>query len=591
MRAQRRLTTRRLYSLIGTLAYLVGCASSDRVVRLTAQDLRGGDVDRFGGLRVRLWEPSASFQVKKVGNRWVLVTPEGSPFWMLGIWNITGDGRVDELGSSYTSRFLRKYGSDQAGWPQVNRRLKSWGFNTIGPYSYRMLLPTNRESPTVWPPDGTHPVKMPFVGLGPNPGISSNLAGVCKNLWKGIDPSVFNIGSARGFPDVIDPKFVTYTNNAYATDSDLAVYKDSPYFIGYFSEDVDYLSGFATGTDFPSDPPGKEWAHLGVITLITAPTQSGFSDPKVYSKYALRDFLAAKYGTIGALNSAWGSNYTTFDSSGGWPTGSGLLDENGRSSHRWLGNPLNPELLTGMNAQVKADLDEFLYQLAAKYFSINRAAFKAVAPQALFLGPTSLGGAGWRSPARGPILKAAGQYLDVVSVSTDGSPAQLDFIAHWAGDVPLIIWEGVVANPDSGRWRYTPEPATWAVSTQEKRGQTYQRDVEALVNGTVTGTRPYVGLLFWSWVDHSAEQKNWGLVSLLDNAYDGKEARVAAGKDPWGYPTGGEERDYGDFISYVRNANLAVLRTLRAELAPWVHIERSDDRERIPVSPRPGRAR
>ena len=41
-------------------------------------------------------------------------------------------------------------------------------------------------------------------------------------------------------------------------------------------------------------------------------------------------------------------------------------------------------------------------------------------------------------------------------------------------------------------------------------------------------------------------------------AYDGKEARVGSGVDSWGYPTGGEERDYGDFISSVKEANLSV---------------------------------
>ncbi len=70
--------------------------------------------------------------------------------------------------------------------------------------------------------------------------------------------------------------------------------------------------------------------------------------------------------------------------------------------------------------------------------------------------------------------------------------------------------------------------------------------------------------MWWAWTDSFAEQTNWGLVSLLDNAYDGREAVVGAGVDPWGFKTGGEERNYGDFITSVRNANLTVMQALAA---------------------------
>jgi hypothetical protein len=115
----------------------------------------------------------------------------------------------------------------------------------------------------------------------------------------------------------------------------------------------------------------------------------------VYTKFALRDFLRAKYGTIAALNAAWGANYATFDSSGGWPHGSGLLDENGRTAHAWLGNGdpcIRPT--AGMNAAVVRDLDEFLYRIARQFFSVQLDAFRAVAPHAIFFGPTTVGDGG-----------------------------------------------------------------------------------------------------------------------------------------------------------------------------------------------------
>jgi hypothetical protein len=489
---------------------------------------------------------------------------------MRGVYNVTGSGQTTEQGTSYDAVFGSKYSNDGAvAWNQSVRRLQSWGFNTVGPYSYRMTLPVDPAST----------MKLPFVGSPQQAGISDrkNAAGASKNLYYGLDQTVFPYSSGANFPDVYDPAWANFVASAYATNADLAVYKTSPYFIGMFSDDTDFLAGFGPGLDFVTDPVGKYHAHLGAIALVTAPTQAtnpyasnvAYTHTEVYSKTALKNFLTTRYGTIGALNIAWGSNYTTFASSGGWPTGSGLLDENGRASHTWLGT--NSSVLIGASAAVKRDLDDFLFELAETYFTVNREAFKAIAPNALFFGPTNLGGAGWRAPARGPILKAAGQYLDVVNIGTDGSQAQLDFVASWAGDVPVAIWEGVVANSDSGRWRSKSKAASWNVASQLLRGRQYERDVQALLLGRTAGpagSRPYVGLLFWAWADSFKEAQNWGLVSLRDNAYDGREATRVLGRDPWGYLTGGEERDYGDFISSVRRANFAVFQTLIQEGRP-----------------------
>src|SRR5882762_3303432 len=475
------------------------------------------EMDPYGGL-LSVHSPNGGtghFRLEKFGDRWSFVTPDGNAFFMLGVYNVSGDGHVDEMGGTYNQRFLAKYGKAEVGWPQVNRRLQSWRFNTIGPFSYRMALPTDSEPS--WP-GGKQPVKMPFVALAGNPGISGRFSRAYKNLYQGLDHGIFPGEGGANFPDVFDPGFAAFATKQYAHDSDLAGYKNSPWFIGYMTDDTDYLSGFGPGVDFPNDPPEKYHWHLGFLALVTAPSQAAYpyskppnqpyADTKVYTKFALRDFLLARYATIGALNAAWGSWYTTFDSDGGWGTGNGLLDESGRDSHAWLGGRAARYYLSGTTSHLKADLDDFLYELSKKYFSTLRTAFKAVAPKTLFLGPTNLGGAGWRAPARGPILKAAGEYLDVLNVGTDASQAQLDFMAQWAGDVPIAIWEGIVANPDSSRWRYARQqsPATWSVPTQQARGEKYKQDLQNLQNGRAagTGSRPFVGLLWWDWQDRKS---------------------------------------------------------------------------------------
>jgi hypothetical protein len=503
----------------------------------------------------------------------VLVTPAGNAFWMIGVWGVTGDSHFDERGGQYDTRAQTKYGSLAALNLQANRRLKSWGFNLVGPWSYRMVLPIDEEPE--W--GGAQPVKFPYTTRALNSSHPGREQGLFKNIFARLDGTAArDISTSANFPDVFDPAWVGNTYQQYATDQDLIPKSKSPYYMGSFADDTDDLGGFGPGPEFKTDPPEKTHAHLGYVTLITAPVQlvnpystpqgQRYSDQKVYTKYALRDFLKVKYGTIVTLNAAWNSNYTTFDNDGGWPNGSGLLDENGRSSHKWLGTG-SAELprSSGANPRMVEDLDEFLYRMTKQYLTVHRDALKRVAPNGLFLGPTSIGG--WFAPGRAPIYRAAGEIQDVVSVTTDCSQAQLDYITRATGDVPLIIWEGMVANPDSSRWRHTDSDvasAAWYMKTQQARGQRYRQRVDSLFSGTssVTGSNPYVGTLWWWWLDMVGEQKNWGLVSLMDNAYDGVEATRTPGIDAWGYRTGGEEKNYGDFIRPARDMNFSIVEKL-----------------------------
>ncbi len=532
-------------------------------------------VDRFGGVIVEGMKANATghWSTAKLGNRWVLLTPEGHPFRMIGIWFVDGDTHKNERGVSFDQRLSDKYGSEPVKWLQANRRLRSWGFNAIGPYSYRMMLPTDSEPE--W--TGTEqPVKMPFVWISRHPAMTERKPGLFKNLFSGADKSVSALGDLgwASFPDVFDPAWIRNVQEVFDADHELAAMSQSPYMVGVYGDDTDYLSGFGPGPEFVSDPPGKIHPHLGYLALITAPTQekaakspARYADVQVYTKARLSDFLREKYRSIEALNSAWQSSYTTFRSDGGWPNGRGLLDENGRASHRWLGTG-DPALLpsSGANSNMVRDLDEFLYLIARQYFSTEREAVRAIAPHALFFGPTTVGG--WWAPARAPIYRAARESLDVIGVSTDGSQGQLDFIERAAGDLPLLVWEGVVANADSGEWRHSKqkEPASWLLDTQAERAERYHRDVERLFNARgANGVHPFIGHLWWAWTDSLPEEKNWGLVSQMDNAYDGYEAGKSMGIDAWGYQTGGEEHNYGNFIGPARAVNFSVMEQLAHE--------------------------
>jgi hypothetical protein len=325
-----------------------------------------------------------------------------------------------------------------------------------------------------------------------------------------------------------------------------------PWMLGISMDDTDNLFGFGPGPDLPA---ARQHPHLGWIALVTnleqasSPWVPSYPDRRVHTKYALRDFLARKYGTIAALNAAWRSSYSTFDSAGGWGRGTGLLDENGRN--RWVGRE-EDEMATASPA-LKADLDHFLYLHAQRYFTVMAAAMRRHAPRHLVFGPAFLNG--WGGLSRKEILKAAGESVDVVQCVI-GSARAVELTSRYVGNKPLVTWDTVVANPDSALWRY-PNPAErpqWppAARTQEERGELYANKVEFLFNvANEAGVHPVAGLKFWSWGDHWGEKVNFGLVTASENAYDGWEAVKVRRADTWGFPTGGEEDDYGDFLSAV----------------------------------------
>ena len=103
--------------------------------------------------------------------------------------------------------------------------------------------------------------------------------------------------------------------------------------------------------------------------------------------------------------------------------------------------------------------------------------------------------------------------------------------------------------------------------TQGARGLDYSSTVKTYPNlaYTATGSRPYVGILWWQYLDNWGEKDDWGIVSLSDNAYDGSESVKGPGgvgvrsvpcSAPLGtYLCGGEERSYGDLISPITGAH------------------------------------
>ena len=615
--------------------------------------------DEYGGVIARPCadQTKTDWNLQKVtiGGKphWVFCTPAGYVFIKRGVYYITGDGHTDSpsIPTSYDDYTNTKYsGNTDAHYDLAYARLKGWGFNSGAPGAYRHATDSSVSAAN----------KVPFTDyLQQAANIHMNCISKnnCKNIWNLRWPptNAYDSNTAHNLVDAYDGAFAIAANSLYATDSNLSAFKGSPYFMGIVAGDTDNFSTFGAGTDFPTDPPGSYWGHTTWYIAQSAPRQTVnprnssavFSDPTNYTKAQFATFLQNRYGTIGALNAAWGSSYSGFGTAGiqvtgtalsgsgngpytgtltrttsvdrfsvvvkaggmaqggddgfgnfrgpgissgtinystgavsvtftstassvtagyyhdGWGVGGGLMDE-AANGHAWF--PSDQYNLMGATSAFKTDFDDFLQQYATQMFTVMKNAFKAQAPTKLFFGISNLGHVPGRSPARCPILKAAGAVLDVSQVSTDGSQAQMDFITNCLGDHPFTIWETVTANADSDVHGLSPGGpiGTWDKTTQGARGTQFQTDVNNLWNNcnSTTGSCQWVGYDWWAYLSFSFyEFTNFGLVSWRDNAYDGTEDlmnAVICSSPINAYSCGGETANYGNFLGAVTTANKQV---------------------------------
>ena len=94
----------------------------------------GGPSDGDPGRRFRA---TGWFRTAFDGHRWWLVTPDGRPFYSTGINHVSTSNDVDRVtgGCPYCEAMATNYPSVDAWTDATIRRLRTWGFNTIGSWS------------------------------------------------------------------------------------------------------------------------------------------------------------------------------------------------------------------------------------------------------------------------------------------------------------------------------------------------------------------------------------------------------------------------------------------------------------------------
>lgn len=542
--------------------------------------------DIYGGLTAISARRTGFFRLADRNGRWVLLSPLGHPLWLRSVYVVDfADG-----GRAAQAALARDFHGDPAAFArQAVSRLKSWGFNALGGYASIYALPV----PAYFHPQG-NPERLPFIRLlniswygaidsghlAPAP-FKTLLAGA-------VDPRVYHDWMGN-VPDVFDPNFAIYARNLAAdraTASRQTVFTartavggdpqpslaNNPWLLATEPDDADDLFGFGPGPERPG-PDGAIHPHLGWIVAVTKPEQSEnsqvgqviagartvrYADPTVYAKVAWRKMLQRKYGTIAALNAAWGSNYTTFGSDGGWPNGRGLMDESGR--HAWIGN--DPLRLAHTAPAVRADMDAFLALYADRYFRIVTEAIHAATPRQLIFSPVLDSHGGLTRPA---ILRAAGRYCDALQIAAE-PPSRPDVVArtYALAGKPMYSWLGLRADSDSALGAPAPGLPAGA-ATQAERGRAYARAVEWLFSfRTQEGVAPIFGLDWWEYMDKIGERANWGLVSADNQPYDASWKRRPDKMSPGG---NSQAMPADDFLSAVTAANFDLDRRLVAALA------------------------
>lgn len=153
-----------------------------------AQDTAAPATDAYGGSTRAQWEATGWFRLQQNGGRFWMVTPDGHPFFNLGINHLGG-------GPNKANR------DDTALGLQMTRQFQSWNFNTAG-YG---------APPMYWP-------HTPFVSA------------------MALGPTSRFLKTKAVFPDVFDPEFQGALQDKI--DKQCRRVRDNPRLVGYMWTDT-----------------------------------------------------------------------------------------------------------------------------------------------------------------------------------------------------------------------------------------------------------------------------------------------------------------------------------------------------------------
>lgn len=482
-------------------------AASKEQEQLKAWLAQDSQRDRFGGLlQGPSFDASGFFRSEKRDGRWYLVTPEGHPFYSLGVNTVTAsnsqtyvEGRESmfaalpkegEALATYFGTADNRSGTgaakgrafDHGRWfdfyganlersygPQTPERwvghtldrLQAWGFNTIGNWSEPALTAAQRV-----------PYSLPLLIRGDYATISTGLD------WWG------------GMPDPFDPRFAMATERAVAIAT--RDHRDDPWLLGYFADNE------LAWADQGAEPKARYALAYNTLRLTT----------DVPAKRAFLKQLRDKYRNHQGLSKAWGIDLPAWE----------LMEDPG----------FQAPLPSAEFPAIEADLQRFQRTFADSYFKTIADALDWHAPNHLLLG-------GRFAISTPEAVAACAQYCDVLSFNFYTREPQhgYDFATLRALDKPVLVTEFHFGSRDRGPfWGGVSE-----VYKEEERGAAYAHFLkQALAEPLIVGVhwfqyldQPVSGRLL------DGENGHLGLVGITDRPFQG-------------------------FVEQVRKANLNVLK-------------------------------
>lgn len=468
-------------------------------------------LDPYGGLLAGpAFEAQGFFRTEKRDGRWFLVTPDGHPFFSLGVNAVAadggrtyvagregmftalpgvdeplaafyGEGNNDDGNASsqgrafkqgrwfdfYAANLQRSHGHscapaaaeptsqacppmaiDAARWQaHALDRLQAWGFNTLGNWSDPELGLAKRV-----------PYTLPLSIVGDYASISTGMD------WWGR------------MPDPFDPRFAMATERAVAIAA--RDHRDDPWLIGYFADNE--LAWAAPG----DDPRARYGLAFGTLRLTT----------DVPAKLAFLKQLRDKYRNQEGLSKAWGIELQAWE----------LMEDPGFEAP--LPNPEHPE--------IERDYQYFQQVFADTYFKTIADSLNWHAPNHLLLG----GRFALSSPQA---VKACAEFCDVLSFNfyTLKPDDGYDFARLAELDKPVLVSEFQFGSRDRGP--FWPGPVELA--REEDRGPAYANFLKAAMAQPMI-----VGAHWFQYLDQPAsgrlldgENGHLGLVAITDVAYPG----------------------------------------------------------------------
>ncbi|WP_226501938.1 beta-galactosidase [Pseudomonas sp. MWU16-30322] len=473
-------------------------------------------LDKFGGWNQGpAFKASGFFRTEKRDGRWYLVTPEGHPFYSLGVntvspqvnqtyvagreWMFESLPKPDEPLASHFGEGDNRggNGADQGRGYNAGRWYDFYGANLQRLYGEPCAAQAPAEpaaEPTsVAPCKATvdeqkwaaHTLdRLQAWGFNTVGNWSADSLGDAERVPYTLPLSIVgdytSISTGTdwwgGMPDPFDPRFAMATERAVAIAA--RDHRDDPWLIGYYADNELAWAG-------PGDDPQSRYAlAYGTLKMTT----------DVPAKRAFLKQLRDKYRNQEGLSKAWGIDLPAWE----------LMEDPGFVPP--MPNPEHPE--------IENDFKYFQKVFADTYFKTISDSLKWHAPNQLLLG-------GRFATSTPEAVASCAQYCDVLSFNMYTLKPQdgYDFAALRALDKPVLITEFNFGSADRGPF--------WGGVTQlareEDRGPAYANFLKQALNEP-----SIVGVHWFQYLDQPAtgrlldgENGHFGLVGITDLPYQG----------------------------------------------------------------------